>query len=197
MKIIGLAGTLAAGKDTVSQLLADKYHFLHVSTSDMLRAEKKRVFGNSPEAFLGRNDTFTNELRAKRGSGILIDLSHEEYERNKDKYPGGLVASGIRAIGEVEKIKELGGILVFVDADPKIRYGRLASRKRDANDHGVSFEEFNAMEQSESPKDPNDKVVQNLPAMKRMADIVIVNNGNDIAAFNQQVEAALRPFLTG
>lgn len=191
MKIIGLAGTLASGKDTVGELLAEKYGYLHVSTSDMLRAEKKRVFGDSPQALLMRNDPFANKLRENRGPGILVELAEEEYKRVADKYPGGLVASGIRSIGEADKIKELGGIIIFVDADSRIRYERIAGRKRDANDHSVSYDEFMEMERSESEVDPNDLTIQNIPAMKERADIFLDNNKNDIEEFKKYAEKEL------
>ena len=191
MKIFGLAGTLASGKDTVANLLAEKHGFLHVSTSDMLRAEKKRVFGDSPEALLQRNDPYANKLRETKGPGVLVLLAKEEYERNKSKYPGGLVASGIRSIGEAEEIKKMGGKIIFVDADSKVRYGRISGRNRDSNDSSVSYDEFMAMERSESEVDPDDKTIQNIPAMKDRADIFLENNGNDIEAFKNEAEKAL------
>lgn len=191
MKIIGLAGTLASGKDTVGELLAEKYGYFHVSTSDMLRTEKKRVFGDSPQALLMRNDPFANNLRETRGPGILVELAEEEYKKVANKYPGGLIASGIRSIGEAEMIKKLGGKIIFVDADSRIRYKRIAGRNRDANDHSVSYEEFMEMERSESDVDPNDLTIQNIPAMKERADIFLDNNGNDIEAFKKYAEKKL------
>lgn len=194
-KIIGLAGTLASGKDTVGLLLEEKYGFMHVSTSDMLRAAKKKEFGDSPKALLLRGDPFANELRTKRGPGVLVELAIEEYERLKNDFPGGLVATAIRSIGEVEAIHKAGGVMIFVDADPRIRYERTLSRKRDANEHDSSFEDFMAMEQSEKPDSKEDKTIQNLSAMKEMADIHLENNGNDIEAFRNQAEKVLKNII--
>ncbi len=193
--IIGLAGTLGAGKDTVGHLLANMHGFLHVSTSDMLRAAKKKSFGDTPEALLLRNDPFANELRATKGPGVLVELAIEEYISRQDDFSGGLVASGIRSIGEVESIHEAKGVMVFVDADPKVRFQRTSSRKRDANEHKITFQEFLDAEQTERPSSNEDKTVQNLNAMKDMADIVIENNGNDIASFEKEVETILSEYL--
>lgn len=187
MKIIGLSGTLGSGKDTVAQTLEERYGFMHVSTSDMLRAEKKRIFGDSPKALLLRNDPFANELRVVRGAGVLVEIAKEEYDRNASKFPIGLVVSGIRSIGEAEKIKELGGEIVFVDADSQTRYGRIAGRARDINDHGVTYDEFIDMEKSESPDNNSDKTVQNLPELKKLADIHLLNDGHDIEVFRSEV----------
>lgn len=194
---IGLAGTLNAGKDSFGDRLAEQHGFLHMSTSDMIREMKRREFGaDSPDALLKRNDPYINKLRAERGPGFLIEAVRAEWEANKKQYPGGFVASAMRAIGEAEAIQDMEGIIVFVDADPKVRYKRSQTRKRDANEEGKSFEEFMASERSEIDVDPNDKSVQNLVAMRRMADIIIENNGNDIPAFQDAAVKQLDEFLS-
>jgi dephospho-CoA kinase len=177
--IIGLAGTLSSGKDTIAHHLEREKGFFHCSTSDMLRAEKARIYGDTPEALLRRADPFANKLRAEKGPGILVQLAYEAFENSNAK---NLVISGIRSIGEVEKLHELGGVLLFVDADKEVRYKRVCSRGRDSQD-SISFEEFLAQEAVESEGiDPKDKTIQNLPAMKQMADHVMYNN-SDLEAF--------------
>ena len=191
MKIIGLAGTFASGKDTVGELLADKHGFMHVSTGDMLRAEKKKKFGDSPEALLVRNDPFAMKLREERGPGVLVELAYDEYKKQEKEFPGGLVASGIRSIGEAEMIHKLGGMLIFVDADAQIRYDRAFSRKRDDNDVTVTFKEFQESEKAESDNPQKQKTAIDIPEMKKMANLVIMNNGNSIPAFVKHVEETL------
>jgi dephospho-CoA kinase len=177
--VVGVAGTLSSGKDTISKFLEANKGFLHVSTSDMLRAEKRRIYGDTEEAILLRSDPFANNLRKERGAGILVELAYSDFLTRS--YPG-LVVSGIRSIGEVEKLQEIGGKFIFVDADPKKRYERAQSRARDIQDK-MSFDDFMAQEASESDNiDQSDKTVQNLPAMKDMADVVLYNN-EDLDAF--------------
>jgi len=195
MKIIGLAGTLNAGKDSLGDMLAERHGYLHMSTSDMLREIKRQHFGDTPEALLTRNDPFVIQLRAKSKPGFLVDGVFAEWEKLKDRYPGGFVASAIRAKSEAERIHELGGIIVFVDADPEIRYKRSQIRQRDANESGKSFEEFMATELSEINVDPNDKFVQNLTAMRDMADIIILNNDDNIDKFKDDAEKQLASYL--
>lgn len=183
---IGLAGTLNAGKDSLGDILHKEHGFLHVSTGDMVRLMKKREFGaDSPKALLLRNDPYINKLRAEKGPGFLIEAIYEDWLAQKDMFPGGFVASGIRAIGEAEEIQRLNGIIIFVDADPKVRYERAVTRARDANEKGRTFEEFLATERSETDVDPEDKNIQNLPAMKRMADIIIENDHDDVETFQE------------
>jgi dephospho-CoA kinase len=192
---IGLAGTLNAGKDSLGEKLAQDYGFLHMSTSDMIRLMKKREFGDTPEALLLRNDPYINNLRTQKGPGFLVQAVNDDWEAQKDKYPGGYVASAIRAIGEAEKVHELGGIIIFVDADSRVRYERSQARQRDANEQGKNFEEFMATERLEIDVDPNDKSVQNLTAMKDMADLVIDNNYDTIEEFQDAAIRQLEEYL--
>jgi len=191
---IGLAGTLNAGKDALSDVLESDYGFLHVSTSDMLREIKRREFGDAKEALLLRNDPFINDLRKKRGPGFLIEIIHKEWESQKDQHPGGYVASGIRAIGEAEAVVDHGGFVVFVDADVGVRHKRAISRRRDANDE-ITLEQFIAMEQSEIDVDPDDRNVQNLGAMKSMANLVIDNNQPSVEEFELHAIHELQSYL--
>ena len=185
--IIGIAGTLSSGKDTLAEYLEHQKGFVHKSTSDMLRAEKKRIYGDSPEALLKRADPFANNLRSERGAGILVQLAYEESLVANAKC---IVISGIRSIGEVEKLHEIGGRLLFVDADPDIRFKRAQSRKRDIQDI-KSFEDFLAQEATESDNiDQTDKTVQNLPAMKRLADYVMHNN-YDLVTFLAEADQCI------
>lgn len=194
MKLFGLAGTLNAGKDILGNLLQEKHGYLHVSTSDLIRALKRRQFGDTPEALLVRNDPFINELRAQKGPGFLIDEVINEWEAQKDRYPNGVIASGIRAIGEVERIHELGGSVIFVDADPQVRYERSIKRGRDVQDR-LTFEEFMAAERSEIDVDPEDKNTQNLAAMQKMADIHIKNNDQTLEEFVISASKILEPYI--
>lgn len=183
--VVGIAGTLLSGKDTLANFLETQQGFLHMSTSDMLRAEKKRVYGDSPEALLTRGDPFANNLRKERGAGILVELAYKELIKTKQSK---IVISGIRSIGEVEKLHELGGKLFYIDADAKLRYQRAADRNRDIQDN-QTFEEFVAQESVETENiDPADKNIQNLPAMKQLADHVLYNN-DDLESF---LQAALK-----
>lgn len=193
--IFGLAGTLNAGKDSLGNWLQEQHGFLHVSTSDMIRKMKRDAFGDGPESLLTRNDPFINNLRAERGPGFLIDAVYGEWLEVKETYPGGCIASGVRAIGEEERIHELGGKLIFVDADPMIRYERAMKRARDANEIGRTFEEFMATERSEIDVDHTDKNISNLGAMKAMADIVIENNAGSLDEFIAQAKIALKEYL--
>jgi len=44
-KLIGIGGTLAAGKDTAARMLVESFGYAHLSTGDAVRAEAVRQFG--------------------------------------------------------------------------------------------------------------------------------------------------------
>src|SRR5512146_1678799 len=113
LKIIGLAGTNGSGKDTVGHVLADDYGYLFVPVTELLRAEAIRR-GLEPNRENLR--MIGNEWRRTVGLSVLVDKAVAEYEKVKDRYAGVAMAS-LRNPGEADRVHELGGTMVWVDAD--------------------------------------------------------------------------------
>ncbi len=183
--IIGLSGTFASGKDTLAQHLVQKYNFLHISTGDMVRAVAESEYGNTERPTLLRT---ANELRRKRGPGVLAELALERYEELKGSYIG-VIVSGVRSLGEANIIQAKAGIIVFVDAPVEIRYERIKSRHR-ANEEQLSFEEFVKSEELEMRANHDDPAVQDIAGIRLLADINVSNDG-DIEAFFKDAESKL------
>ncbi|HSX24180.1 MAG TPA: AAA family ATPase [Candidatus Saccharimonadales bacterium] len=177
MKIIGVGGTNGAGKDSVGVMLAERYGFLFVSVSDFLREEAKKR-GLPVEREVLR--MISAEWRRESGLGVLVDRSVALFDETPGKYKG-VVAIPMRNVGEARRVHELGGKLVWVDADPKVRYGRIKSRARSAEDN-KTFQEFLAEEKAESQQS-GDEATLDLDGVKAISDIFLENNGNDIEAF--------------
>lgn len=186
-KIIGLAGTFASGKDTLSNFIVEKHQFMHISTGDMIRTAAQEQFGNTERPTL---KSTANTMRREQGAGVFVEMALKTYEGNKDLYPGGVIISGIRSIGEVEALHAAGGKLIFLDAPIELRYSRIQTRQR-ANEEALSFEQFEASEAAEIQNTKDDPTVQNLAAMKDMADIQLYNNG-DIDNFTQEAEKKIK-----
>jgi dephospho-CoA kinase len=171
MKLFGLAGTNGSGKDTVGQILAEQHNFLFISMSDMLREEAARR-GQAVERDTLR--TISAEWRRESGLGVLIDKAVEHYnQKGGDSKYAGLAVASVRNPGEVDRIHELGGKLVWTDADPKIRYDRIFSRQRTAED-SKSFEQFLAEEQAEM-QHSGDEATLSVGDVKAKADIFLLN----------------------
>jgi cytidylate kinase len=192
MKIIGLSGTNGSGKDTVGYMLAERHKFLFVSGSDMLRAEA-RARGEEPTREVLR--TISAEWRRESGHlGVLIDKAVEQYEQVAEEYPGGLVIASLRNPGEADRVHELDGVVVWTDADQKVRYDRIiahaAERNRYGEDH-KTFEQFSEEEAAEMTTS-GDTATLNMAAVKERADIFVKNDGNDLEAFKYEAELALK-----
>ncbi|MDQ3123354.1 MAG: nucleoside monophosphate kinase [bacterium] len=183
--IIGLSGTFASGKDTLSQHLVHKFNFLHVSTGDMVRAVAIAEYGDTERPTLVKT---ANELRAKRGPGVLAELAMEHYEEERTKYIG-VIISGVRSLGEANIIQAKAGIIVFCDAPMEIRYERIKNRHR-ANEELLSFHEFQKSEELETHKDHDNPAVQDIAGVKELADIIVINE-KDLESFLIDAEQKL------
>lgn len=186
MIIIGLAGTNGSGKDTIAHMLRDKFGFYFGDATEMLAEELKRR-GNPTDRLY--KSELSAEWRRTYGMSAVVDRAIIEYE--KGDY-AGLVVGSLRHPGEVDKVHELGGLQLWVDADPQIRYARVTSFNRQGREHEdqKSFEDFLADERREmSPS--GDGATLNMGAVKEQADIFIQNNGNNIEAFKLEAERIL------
>jgi dephospho-CoA kinase len=188
VKLIGLSGTNGSGKDTVGLFLAEKYKYLFISGSDMLREEcRKRGLEVTRENLR----TISAEWRREFGLGVLVDKAVEVFNSSQDMY-AGLIVSPMRNVGEAQHIKDLGGTLVWVDADPEIRYQRVvgANRGRDGEDN-KTYDEFRAEEQAEMhPSDPNDPAVLNMSGVREIADVQLLNE-TTLEQFQTDAKTAL------
>lgn len=190
MKIIGLSGTNGSGKDTVGHMLTERHGYLFISLTDMLRKEAHRR-GEEPSREVLR--TISAKWRRESGLGVLIDKAIEHLTELDADFRGLVVAS-LRNPGEADKIHDLGGVVVWTDADSKVRYDRIQAhaveRNRYEEDH-KTFDQFMAEEQAEMTSS-GDSATLNMSAVKERADIFVQNDGNDIDVFKDEAELALK-----
>ena len=188
VRIIGVAGTNGAGKDAVGLFLARKHNYLFISVSDLIRAElRARGLGVERE----NTRMLSAEWRREFGLSVLVDRAMAEFAKVQDQYAGVVMAS-LRNPAEPERIHELGGVMVWVYADPKVRYARVTKNARPGRgaDDNKTFEQFLAEEKIEM-QGSGDAAALNMNAVRDQADIVLVNNGADLAEFERHAEAAL------
>jgi|GEM_PF-659878 len=187
--IYGVAGANASGKDGLMDLLVD-HGFLQYHTSNSIRRISQAVFkstdrgGNeAPMGIIG------NAMRSVYPGGPvelgLLDWWLAVSVLPEELRPKGLVIGSIRAVGEVERLKQVGGKLIVVDADQRVRYDRIMSRQR--ADDPVSFEVFKEHEDAELAHGETDPTKFGMAAVIDSADITIVNNGDSIEDFRKQV----------
>ena len=182
MHLIGIGGTNGAGKDTLAQVLVDRFGFLFVSVSDVLRDEARRR-GLLVEREALR--TISAQWRRESGLGVLVDRSLEHLTSSHM----GIAIASIRNPGEADRIHELGGLLIWIDAPAKIRYERIVARGRAAED-AKTFEEFVAEENAERSH-AGDSATLSLSDVEELADLRIENAGTDLEAFKEAAEQEL------
>jgi dephospho-CoA kinase len=189
LKIIGISGTNGSGKDSLAEMLQERHGWLFVSGADLLR-EEARQRGLPVEREVLR--TISAEWRRKYGLGVLIDRAVDLFNDSPSKYLG-LVVSPMRNPGEAQHIKDLGAPLVWVDADPKVRYERISKRQRSAEDN-KTYEQFLSEEQDEM-EHTGDEATLSLAGVKAKADIFLDNNGSNIEKFKDEAEKALKNYI--
>jgi len=192
MKIIGLSGTNGSGKDTVAAMLAERHSFLNASATEMFLDElKKRGWPNDRE----HKSKLSAEWRREFGMGVIVDKAIEMFNATEPGTYKGVVVGSLRHPGEADRVHDLGGTLVWTDADPRLRYDRIqANLTERAGTHAEAnktFDEFLA-EQEREMKPVGDEATLNIGAVKKRADIFLTNNSNDIEAFKNEAEKMLR-----
>ena len=190
MKIIGIGGTNGSGKDTLGELLEREYNYLFISvTRHMLRREA-RSRGLPIERENLR--AISAEWRREGGLSVLVDKAIAEFKKVQKNYDGLAIAS-LRNPGEVDRIHKLGGKVVWVDADPKLRFGRVMERKRGTED-AKTYAQFLAEEKAEMAHS-GDEATLNMSAVKAKADIFITNDSNNIEDFKKAAQKSLTDFI--
>ena len=178
--ILGLSGPYAAGKGEVMAYLEQR-SFYPLSLSDVIRdVLAERGESETRELMI---ETGT-QLRADHGEAVLAErlLAKMAPDRN-------YVVDSIRHPAEVEALRSGANDfkMVWVDADPKVRLGRIQRRGRSGDPE--TLERLLELEGREQEGDGN-SAGQQLAAVKGLADFTVRNEG-DREALQREVQAVL------
>jgi len=168
MIIVGITGTLGAGKGTIVDFLVSHYNFKHYSVREYLIEEINRR--NLP---VNRDSmvVVANDLRKNNSPAFIIDELYKKAINNNQN----CIIESIRTPGEVVSLKNKENfMLLAVDAAPEVRYKRIIERASETDN--VSFETF--LENEEREFDTCDPHKQNLRKCIEIADYHIDNNGS-------------------
>lgn len=178
--IVGFVGDLAAGKGTLASYLALKYNCNTYRFSTMLRDILDRIYAEKTRENLQDLSTL---LRERFGQDIMSKVIAKDVLEDEGQL---VVVDGIRRPTDISYLKEIPGFhLIYITADPQIRYERMKLRNENPGDAEKSFEQFSADEQSEA-----DRLIKELGTQ---AEHTIHNDGNFDALY-AQIETLLKHY---
>ena len=168
--IIGITGTLGAGKGMVAEYLTKKHNFTYYSVRNFFAQEVLR------RGKMVNRDTIAEvaaQLRTKHGPTYALEQLMKQVLAGKH-----VVIESIRTKEEAEFLKSKGALVWAIDADMQVRYQRTL--QRDASVEHVSFESFTEKEKADT----------SLKEVVALADTLLRNDGTKEALFGD-VEVAL------
>ncbi len=179
--ILGITGTLGAGKGSILTYLEQK-GFRHFAVSETFLVGEAIKRGLEPNR-QARHD-IANEYRALGPTKLqeaVYELARADIEAGHD-----VVIEPQHTVAEVGFIQSIGGIVLSVDADIETRYERI--HKRGGPKDNVTFEEFKAHQDMEmASNDPNRN---NLAASIKAADYHLTNDGT-LVELHEQIDTFL------
>jgi dephospho-CoA kinase len=167
MLIIGITGTIGAGKGTIVKYLTEQKQFKHYSVRSFLidEIEKRKLIVNRDSMTM-----IANELRANHSPSFVTDQLY-----NKALITGSnCIIESIRTPGEIDSLRDKNDFYLFaIDAPSEIRYQRILLRKSETDN--ISYQTF--IENENREMDTDDPNKQNLRKCIEMADFVFENSG--------------------
>ena len=163
-KIFGFVGHIAAGKGVACDYLRGKYSAGYHRYSSILRDLTNRLYLPEDRDHLIR---ISEAMRREFGEDTLARVIKEDVMRDEHEV---VCVDGIRRLADISELRTLSGFtLVYIDADPHIRYNHLITRGEKIDDSTKTFEDF--------LKDEQRTTELSIDEVAREAHITITNNG--------------------
>ncbi len=174
--VIGITGTIGAGKDAAARFFVEEKKFPHISLSDMLREE---TAARNLEQTRDNWYAVGQDLRKQEGSNTLAQRA---VDRIKQEHYEQVLVTSFRHPDEVVWFthQKWKFVLIMIDAPAEMRYERVLSRGNTADQ--ISFETFVKQEQKELQGSGTELQMQ---AVFGQADAVIQNTGSLEALYQQ------------
>jgi len=185
--ILGIAGKVASGKDTVAEILRLQYGFRTVNLSDLVY-EQNRQLQIKPTRAEQRN---LATKRRKDDKAYWVKFADER--AREDPLARGIALVSLYCVDEVIYLRDvLNGRLLAVQCDDiETRYNRYCLRYQSDPPRLLQEEEFEELDRKERASD--DPLEPNIDAVLSMADL-IVDNSSSTSHLSTQLRDLLLPF---
>jgi len=184
--IIGLTGSLAAGKGVIVDYL-QSLGFRYFSLSNEVREEAKY---RGIELKREKLQDLGNRLREKYGDAVLASRALRKLDPSHN-----YIIDGIRNPSEVVELKKQKNkdfFLISVDAPQKLRFIRIIARNRESDPD--TWEDFLRIDEIDQGKDQHQSG-QQVGACMSHADFSVYNDG-DIGAVAEKVKEIITQIET-
>lgn len=192
IRLIGLAGAAGSGKDMAAEIICREFGAQNLSTGDLIRAITRHIYRLAPDFNPVRDQLFEvatfirNEIDPATTVKLCILQARELHIELA-------LLSGLRTVGEADALKAAGGVIIGIDADPRVRYERIYSRKRDTESN-KTYEEFLIQDAFENDGVSNSGAGRGIRHIVARADAVITNN-DSVLAFETAIKVTISDLL--
>lgn len=161
--VIMIFGAPACGKGTQCEFITKKFGLVHVSTGDLLRAERK---AGTPIGLKAQEAMDAGELVS---SEIINELVKQRLHKDDIKKNGVLLDGYPRAVEQAEFLKEIGvevDLVLKLDVPEDVLYKRATGRRQDPITKEIYHIDFNpppeGLAVDHRPDDKEEKVKERL-----------------------------------
>lgn len=177
--ILGLAGEIASGKDTIADYLIKKHHGEKISFSQPFRDVMKRMQIPINRINLSR---LGNDLRRAFGKDFLSKVIAQDVLNSRAKI---ITLPNIRLEEDIIHLKKIPGFyLIAVDTDARVRFQRLRMREQ-------QYEDDKSKTWAEFKRDARLYTERHIRSIMERAPYRLDNNGT-FKELYQQIEELLK-----
>lgn len=163
--VIGIAGKIRAGKETVGAIIRERTGAVELTASTALY-ETLELFGVPTQR--KNTQALSTFLRESFGTAVLQAPLLRTIEQSR---AGVTVVGSLRRESDFSEIaRRFRFVLVYVDAPLAVRYARFSADLKSSEDGAVVLSEFEKLDRAETE--------QEIESLKSRADFLITNTAS-------------------